>query len=617
MAVWAVTAALSLAVPSISSAQAVSTYSIATIAGTGTAGFAGDGGQATSAQFSSPCAAVVDSGGAIYVSDSANHRVRKIGSDGTVTTVAGSGTAGYDGDSKSAVDANTKLNGPCGLAVDSSGNIFIADTLNHVIRKVAGGNITTVAGNNQQGYSGDTGNATSAQLSRPVGVTVDSKGQLYIADSGNSRIRLVSTDGKITTIAGNGTATRAGDGGIATSASLNNPMSVLLTDTAGSYLIADTNNGVIRAVNAAGVISTIAGTAVNGFNGDGAALQTQLSYPKSLARDAAGNLYIADSLNSRIRVMTPGGTIATIAGNGAYGNYGDGGPARSAALNFPSSVALDSSNRIVLVDGSNHTLRRLTPDPAAVTKKPAISAGGVVSAAAFGGFTYAAPGSWIEIYGTNLSGTTRSWTNADFTGVRAPFSLDSVKVTIGGQSAYVAYVSPTQVNALLPVTAPVGVQTLTVTTSVGTSDPYNITINATSPGLLAPASFKAGGKQYAGALFGDGTTFVAPVGAFAGVTSRPAKAGDTIVFYGIGFGSVAPYVGAGEIAQGSTSLVNGVQVTIGGATAVVSYAGLTPGSVALYQFNVVVPAVAPGDAVPVAVSQGTQALPQTLYIAVQ
>ena len=609
-------ALLILSIPALCPAQSVQTYRIETIAGTGTAGFAGDGGQASSAQFSSPCAAIVDSSGAIYVSDSANNRVRKITSDGTVSTVAGNGTAGYSGDGKSATDAGAELDQPCGLALDSSNNLYIADTGNHVIRKVSSGNISTVAGNSQLGFSGDGGYATSAQLTRPAGVTVDSKGQIYIADSGNHVVRLVTTDGKISTIAGNGAPTRAGDGGLATAASLNNPMSIVLDEASGAYYIADTDNGVIRKVTSGGIITTVAGNAIIGFNGDGPGAQTELSYPKSIARDAAGNLYIADCVNSRIRILTTAGNIATIAGNGALGSYGDNGPARAAALNFPSSVALDSSGHIVIVDPDNQKLRRLTPDATAVTQIPSISAGGVVSASAFGGFAFAAPGSWIEIYGANLAVTTRPWANPDFMGGRAPLSLDNVKVTIGGQLAYLSYVSPGQVNALIPSSVPQGVQTLTVTTPNGTSDPYNITIKATAPGLLAPSNFKVGDVQYAGAFFSDGTA-VAPAGSIPGVTSRPAKAGETIVIYGVGFGMVAPYLPAGEIAQSIASMAAQPEVTIGGIPAVIYYAGVTPQSVGLYQINVTVPAVAPGNAVPIAVSQGTLGISQTLNIAVQ
>jgi uncharacterized protein (TIGR03437 family) len=613
---WGAAALLTLSIPALSPAQTVQTYSIATIAGTGTAGFSGDGGQATSAQFSSPCNAIVDSSGTIYVSDSANNRVRKITSDGTVSTIAGNGTAGYAGDGKSPTDKDTELNAPCGLALDSSNNLYIADTGNHVIRKISGGNINTVAGNNQEGFSGDLASATSAQLTFPAGVTVDSKGQIYIADSGNNRVRLVGTDGNINTIVGDGNATRAGDGGLANVASVNNPMSIVLDEASGTYYIADTDNGVIRKVTPDGIINTIAGTAVNGFNGDGPALETELFYPKSIVRDSSGNIYFADSINSRIRVLTTSGNIATIAGNGAFGSAGDNGPARAAALNFPSSVALDSSGRIVFVDADNQKLRRLTPDPTAVTQSPTISAGGVISASAFGGFTYASPGTWIEIYGTNLALTKRTWANSDFSGIRAPLSLDKVKVTIGGELAYISYISPGQVNALIPSNVPEGVQTLTVTTPNGTSDPYNITIKATAPGLLAPSSFKIGAVQYVGAFFSDGTA-VAPVGSIPGITSRPAKAGETVVIYGVGFGEVTPYSPYGEVAQAAASMVSQPEVIIGGTSASVYYAGVTPQSVGLYQINVTVPAVASGNAVPIAVSQGTLGISQTLNIAVQ
>ena len=255
--------------------------------------------------------------------------------------------------------------------------------------------------------------------------------------------------------------------------------------------------------------------------------------------------------------------------------------------------------------------------PSATASTPAISSGGIVSASAFGGFTAVAPGSWIEIYGTGLAADSRSWTGADFTGNTAPTSLDGTSVTIGGQSAFIDYISPTQVNVQVPSNTGTGAQPVIVKTAAGASAALTLTINAEEPGLLAPASFKVNGTQYVAALFSDGATFVLPTGAISGVTSRPAKPGDVITLYGVGFGSVTPSIPAGQIVQQSNTLVAPFHVLFGGAEATVQYDGLAPNAVGLYQFNVVVPNVAASNAVPLTFELAGVAGTQTLYIAVQ
>jgi uncharacterized protein (TIGR03437 family) len=255
--------------------------------------------------------------------------------------------------------------------------------------------------------------------------------------------------------------------------------------------------------------------------------------------------------------------------------------------------------------------------PSTTSSAPAISSGGIVSASAFGGFTAVAPGSWIEIYGTNLAADSRSWTGADFTGVNAPTSLDGTSVTIGSQRAFIDYISPTQVNAQVPSNAGTGPQPVIVNTAAGASAALTLTVNTEEPGLPAPASFKVGGTQYVAALFSDGATFVLPTGAISGVTSRPAKPGEVITLYGVGFGSVTPNIPAGQVVQQSNTLAAPFHVLFGGAEATVQYDGLAPSAVGLYQFNVVVPNVTASNAVPLTFTLAGVAGTQTLYIAVQ
>jgi uncharacterized protein (TIGR03437 family) len=247
---------------------------------------------------------------------------------------------------------------------------------------------------------------------------------------------------------------------------------------------------------------------------------------------------------------------------------------------------------------------------------PAISAGGVVSASAFGAFPSAAPGSWIEIYGSNLAVDSRSWTASDFYGVNAPTSLDGTSVTIGGQAAIIDYISPGQVNALVPSKVATGTQPMTITVAGATTAAYSITVNPVQPGLDAPSSFNIGGTQYAVALFADGA-FVLPEGAIAGLTSRPAQPGDEIVLYGIGFGPVTPNIPAGQLAQQANTLASTFSMSIGSVPVTnVPYSGLAPGFTGLYQFNVVVPATTGSGAVPLTFTVDGAAGTQTLYLAV-
>jgi uncharacterized protein (TIGR03437 family) len=246
---------------------------------------------------------------------------------------------------------------------------------------------------------------------------------------------------------------------------------------------------------------------------------------------------------------------------------------------------------------------------------PSIS--GVVSASAFGAFSAVAPGSWVEIYGSNLAPSTQGWTGADFTGNNAPTMLDGVSVSIAGQAAFVDYISATQVNAQLPSNiATGGALQLTVTNANGTSTAVNVTVNPTEPGLLAPASFKIRGNQYVVAQHSDGTC-VLPVGAISGVASSPAKPGETIVIYGVGFGSVTPNIPAGGIATETNQLSASFEVLFGKTQATLPYFGLAPNFVGLYQFNVTVPAVADNDLVPFTFNLSGVPGAQVLFTAVQ
>ncbi len=362
---------------------------ITTVAGNGTSGFSGDNGPATSAQLTQPAGVVVDSAGNLYIADGNNRRIRKV-SIGVITTVAGNGRLD-DGDNGPATSA--QLAGPNGVALGTGGSLYVSDFRSATVRKVSGGVITTVAGNGTPGFNGDNGPAINAQLEIPLGIAVDSAGNLYIADE--NHIREVS-NGVITTIAGTGLQPGfSGDNGPATNAQLSSPSGVAV-DSVGTLYIADTGNNRIRKVSN-GVITTVAGNGIKGFSGDGGlAAAAALSTPRGVAVDFAGNLFFTDSGNQIIRKVSNGvittvaelpnaagiavdtagnlfvtdqslvykvsnGIATTVAGNGTHGFSGDNGPATSAELGSPFGVALDAAGRVYVADPQDLRVRLLTP----------------------------------------------------------------------------------------------------------------------------------------------------------------------------------------------------------------------------------------------------------------
>lgn len=608
---------LPLLAAAIASGQTISTF-----AGNGTAGYSGDGGPAPQAEINRVVGLAVDAAGNIYLADQNNNVVRKVDTNGVITTFAGTGTAGYSGDGGPA--AHAELNGPLGVCVAPSGDIYVNDEGNLRVREISiSGTITTVAGNGSNVSSGDGGQATEAGFVIPIRCAVDASGNLFIVDQGAFNIRKVDVSGIITTYAGTGTQGFSGDEGPATKAEMNNPTWVT-ADAAGNLYVTDQFNYRIRLIDAStGTITTVAGNGDNAFAGDGGpATSASLGYPGGTAVDPNGALFIVDGSNNRIRVVSAG-VITTVAGTGTAGYAGDGSAPLLAELDSPFPITLDYAGNLYVGDGvypndvTNNRVREITGVAAPFTNQtPAIGIGGVVSASDFGEFTSVSPGSWIEIYGSNLAVGTQSWAGADFSGVNAPTSLGGTSVTIGGKAAFVDFISPGQVNALVPSNVAAGTQPITVTVGSLTSAAYSITVNPAQPGLDAPSSFNIGGNQYVVALFADGT-FVLPEGAIPGLTSRPAQPGDEIVLYGIGFGPVTPDIPAGQLVQQANTLTLSFEMSIGGVPITsVPYVGLAPDYTGLYQFNVVVPPTNGSGAALLTFAVGGVAGTQTLYLAV-
>ena len=326
-------------------------------------GYSGDGGPYSKAGVAEPLATAVDSLGRLSICDMGNRRIRRVGVDGTISTIAGNGEAGELNDGAPSTAAS--LFSPVDLTFDSLGNLYIADEGDQRVRRIApDGTITTVAGNGTVGYSSDGGSATAASLAYPSGVAVDSAGNLYIADWESHRVRLVTPSGVITTIAGTGQSGHSGDGGQAAAASLLFPSS-LVFDTAKNLYISDPGDNCVRRITPAGIITTVAGNMTAGFSGDGGpGTGASLYFPAGLAVDAIGNLYIADAVNNRIRKLSPAGVISTVAGRvGGLGDFsGDGGPATNAGLRSPTAVAIDASGNLYIADQQNTRIRRVSAD---------------------------------------------------------------------------------------------------------------------------------------------------------------------------------------------------------------------------------------------------------------
>ena len=333
---------------------------ITTFAGTGSSVFSGDGGQATDAGIPDPSGGVFDRIGNFYFSDGiGSNRIRKVDMSGIITTVVGNGAAAYSGDGGQATAAS--INTPWAVTLDSIGNIYIADGSNSRIRKVdvATGIITTIAGDGTGAFRGDGGLATAAEIWDPNDLCFDKFGNLYVADLYNHRVRKINTSGIITTFAGPGSASYLGDGGPATDAYIAVPQGLACDDSENIY-IADASTGRVRKVNSAGIITTVAGTTVGTFSGDGVPATTVAINPIKVGIDLHNNLFIADKYNTRVFMVDSMGIIHNIAGTGVSGFAGDGGPASTAEFNYPAGICFDKCGNLYIPEPTNRRIRKIT-----------------------------------------------------------------------------------------------------------------------------------------------------------------------------------------------------------------------------------------------------------------
>ena len=330
-----------------------------TVAGSGAIGFSGDGGTAIEAAMNQPFGVAPTADGGFLVVEKGNSLVRKVSATGEITRVAGTGTPGFSGDGGAAI--NAQLNNPYGLALTPDGGFLIADTGNQRIRKVSpSGTITTVAGTGTPGFTGDNGPAPSAALNTPTGVAAAADGDILIADFDNNRIRQVTAGGTITTVAGSGSTTHSGDNGPAIGAGMYHPLGVTATAD-GAFLIAVSGNNRVRRVTSGGMISTVAGNGGSGFSGDGGpATSAQIYNPTGVAQLPGGGMLIAEWGNRKIRKVTAGGIISTVAGNGGWGYSGDGGSPTSASLLDPVGVAPAPDGGFLIADSGNARVRWIT-----------------------------------------------------------------------------------------------------------------------------------------------------------------------------------------------------------------------------------------------------------------
>jgi len=520
----------------------------------------GDGGPAVSAFIGQAGNITVDLAGNLYIWDATDSRIRKVNTAGIISSVTAT------------IGQLKEIEGTGGLTTDIAGNLYIGDRQSYLVRKVdTAGVMTTIAGNGTFGLSGGDGSqATSVSICSPSGVAADRAGNVYFGSSICGAVRKIDPSGVLSTFAGGSTF----DG------SLGAPWALAMDNSGNLYVCDDAVGTRVYKVTPSGAITVIAGNGTSGFSGDGGpAISAQLFEAHGVAVDAAGNVYIADTSNHRVRKVDTNGIITTVAGGpNTSPKEVDGGSPIGVGVGAL-DVAVDSSGNLYIYGGN--TVYKVTGLSSGTTPPvPAISANGVVNGASF------QPGivanSWVTIKGTNLAAQTDDWSNSIVNGA-LPTLLDGVSVSMGGQAAYVYYISPGQINVLAP-DLPAGPVTVTVTAPGGTSASFTATADA-----YGPAFFPWPGNQVVATR--TDYSYAVKAGTFAGLTTIPAKPGDVIVLWATGFGPTTPAPPPGVAVPSTTSYPTATlpTVTIDSIPATVYGAALAPGSAGLYQIAIQVP----------------------------
>ena len=542
----------------------VSNGYISTVAGNGYAWSIGDGLLATLAQLKAPAGLALDPAGNLLIADSGTARIRRVDGRGAIATVAGSGQTGFGGDGHAATTA--QLTSPGGVAVDAAGNFYIADTKNHRVRKVLpSGFILTVAGNGLAALGAENTYAPLTPLNEPRSVAVDPTGALYIADTANHRVARISSAGTLATVAGNGSPGYGGDGGRAAVAQLNAPGAIAF-DSRGNLYIADTFNHLVRKVSTAGIITTVAGTGAAGFAGDGGpATAATLNYPGGVTVDSAGVIYIADTWNHRIRMVDSAGSIHTIAGSDAPGYKGDGGPALAAQLDYPSGIVVDGNGAILFSDSFNNRVRKLTPHSAQLPPAAIMDAVVVNGASLLPGPV--APGERVTLFAAGIGPEIGVASHVDALGT-VETVLAETQVQFDGIAAPLFYVQSGQIDLQVPY----GV--------LGSTQMEVFYKGASRIRLVLPVAESAPGL-YPAITNQDGTVNSAANG---------AARGSVVTIYATGEGATNPAGVSGRAAQEPFAQpVMPVTLKIGGNPCEILFAAGAPGLIGIMQINARVP----------------------------
>ena len=566
------------------------------VAGNGTGGYAGDGGLATKASLYYPNDVALGADGTIFIADSANGRIRSVASDGTITTVAGNGSI-----------PPIEVPAPAAVAAAPSGDLYFSDTSRHRVRRISpGGIVTTAAGTGAGGFDGDAGPAANAQLDLPTGLAVDGSGNLFIADSGNNRIRKVSSDGKISTVFGDGAA-----------ATLGLPTGLSL-DAAGNLYVTEIGSNRVRKVAPNGSASVLASTG--------------LSAPSAVAVGADGTVYVCDTGNNRVVAIAngatrtvatgknPAGVAVDASGNvwyadtgadrlvrvggpslglGADGYAGDGGPASTALFSGPTSLGFDATGHLFVVDDGNGAIRMLSP----INRNTVVSA--VYDAAGESALPLS-PGKIVVIYGAGLGPSTLALFQVTNSAIGT--DLGGTRVTFNGIAAPLIYTSANQVAAIVPYAVTGATAQVVVSYGGEVSAAFPVAVSASAPSLFTANSTGAG--QAAAINVSTGALNSA---------ATPVRIGEYLSVYATGEGLTGPTAVDGKLASFPLPTPNlPVSATVGGVPTTIQYAGGVPGNVAgLMQVNILVPSgIATGGYVPVVLKVGSASSSTGVWISV-